>query len=60
MLLAQPLAELMYSEGQIHLVWEEIMAYVNSSACFMMFVDDEIVFALFVTVCSPLHQPTPF
>ena len=40
-------------KDQIRLAREEIMGYVGIIACRTAFVDDVIVFAIFLAVCSP-------
>ena len=45
---------------QICLARKEIMGYVGRIACRRAFVDNVIVFAIFLTVCSPPQQSSSF
>ena len=47
-------------KDQIRLEREEIMGYVGRIARHTAFVDDVIVFAIFIAVCSPLQQSSSF
>jgi len=47
-------------EDQIRLAREEIMGYAGRTAWCTAFVDDLIVFAIFLVVFSPPQQSSPF
>ena len=47
-------------KDQIRLAGEEIMGYVERTAYYTPFVDDVLVFAIFLAVRSPLQQSSSF
>ena len=48
------------AKDQVRLAGEEIMGYEMRIACRTAFVDDVIVFAIFIAVCSPPQRSSPF
>ena len=48
------------AKGQVRLEWEKIMEYAGRITCCTAFVDDVIVFAIFLAVCLPLYQSFSF
>ena len=57
MLSASPLVKLIAMKDRVRLVFEEeVMEYAESSARFMAFIDDEIVFGFFIVVRRLLQR----
>jgi hypothetical protein len=57
-----PLAKLIIPlvEGHLRLAREEIMGYAGRVTCCIQFIDDVVVFAIFIVVRSPLQQRSSF
>ena len=62
MSLVFPLARFIVTlvKDQIRLAREEIMGYAGGTACCTAFIDDVIVFAIFLAVRSPPQQCSSF